>query len=79
MGSGGVQEPVQGPYAVCWCSRCFFCALRGVCPHVVMLRKRIERPTIHGRAYFPGDVPARKSDVIARDTSGRGTRPHDNG
>jgi nickel transport protein len=30
-----------------------------------------EGTTIRGRAYFPGDVPARKSDVIARDASGR--------
>ena len=33
--------------------------------------QRIGDATIHGRAYFPGDVPARKSDVIARDASGR--------
>jgi len=33
--------------------------------------QRIEGPIIHGRAYFPGDVPAQKSDIIARDASGR--------
>jgi len=31
----------------------------------------IEGATIHGRAYFPNDVPAQHSDVIARDASGR--------
>jgi nickel transport protein len=31
----------------------------------------IEGATIHGRAYFPGDVPAQHSDVIVRDASGR--------
>ncbi len=31
----------------------------------------IEGATIHGHAYFPDDVPARHSDVIARDASGR--------
>ena len=31
----------------------------------------IQHGTIHGRAYFPGDVPAQHADVIARDPSGR--------
>ena len=33
--------------------------------------QRIDGAAIHGRAYFPGDVPAQNSDVIARDASGR--------
>ncbi|MGO9112835.1 MAG: hypothetical protein ACLP9L_26685 [Thermoguttaceae bacterium] len=39
--------------------------------HKLYVFARLEGTTIHGRAYFPGDVPARKSDVIARDASGR--------
>jgi nickel transport protein len=31
----------------------------------------VEGAAIHGRAYFPGDVPAQESEVIARDKSGR--------
>lgn len=31
----------------------------------------IEGATVHGRAYFPGDVPAQHSEVIVRDASGR--------
>ncbi len=31
----------------------------------------IEGATIHGRAYFQGDVPAQHSDVIVRDATGR--------
>jgi nickel transport protein len=32
--------------------------------------QRIEGAAIHGRAYFPDDVPAQNSDVIAHDASG---------
>ena len=39
--------------------------------HKLYVFAQLEGTSIHGRAYFPGDVPARKSDVIARDASGR--------
>ena len=39
--------------------------------HKLYVFARLEGATIHGRAYFPGDVPAQHIDVIARDPSGR--------
>jgi nickel transport protein len=39
--------------------------------HKLYVFAQLEGAMIHGRAYFPGDVPARMSDVIARDVSGR--------
>ena len=39
--------------------------------HKLYVFAQVEGTTIQGRAYFPGDVPAQKSDVIARDPSGR--------
>jgi nickel transport protein len=41
------------------------------CAHKLYVYAQVKGATIEGRAYFPGDVPARKSDVIARDASGR--------
>ena len=47
-----------------------------ICPASVFAHKlyvfaELEGATIHGRAYFPGDIPAQKSSIIARDASGR--------
>ena len=39
--------------------------------HTLYVFAQVKGTTIQGRAYFPGDVPALKSDVIARDASGR--------
>jgi nickel transport protein len=39
--------------------------------HKLFVFAQVEGGVIHGRAYFPGDVPARRSEVIARDASGR--------
>ena len=47
-----------------------------LCPAPVFAHKlyvyaQLKGTLIQGRVYFPGDVPARKIDVIARDPSGR--------
>jgi len=39
--------------------------------HKLYVFAQVEGAAIHGRAYFPGDVPAQESEVIARDKSGR--------
>ncbi len=39
--------------------------------HILYVYAQVEGKTIEGRAYFPGDVPAQKSAVIARDAAGR--------
>lgn len=39
--------------------------------HKLYVFAQVDGTTIRGRAYFPGDVPAQKSDVIARDAAGR--------
>jgi len=51
-------------------------ALLLLCPasafaHKLYVFAQVDGTTIQGRAYFPGDVPAQKSTVIARDASGR--------
>jgi len=39
--------------------------------HKLYVFAEVQGTTIQGRAYFPGDVPARNSEVIARDATGR--------
>ncbi len=39
--------------------------------HKLYVFAQVEGNSIQGRAYFPGDVPAQESVVIARDPSGR--------
>ena len=39
--------------------------------HKLRVYAHLKGTLIQGRVYFPGDVPARKIDVIARDPSGR--------
>ncbi|MEI8372186.1 MAG: hypothetical protein WCJ35_05030 [Planctomycetota bacterium] len=39
--------------------------------HKLYVYAQLKGTLIQGRVYFPGDVPARKIDVIARDPSGR--------
>ena len=56
-----------------WCAllvlTLLFFAPRRRLPTSCTSSPNMEGATIQGRAYFPGDVPARKSDVIARDPS----------
>jgi nickel transport protein len=46
------------------------CPSRGFA-HKLYVFARVEGATIQGRAYFPGDVPAQQTDIIARDPTRR--------
>jgi nickel transport protein len=48
-----------------------FCPASAFAHKLYVYPESIKGATIHGRAYFPGDVPAQHSDVIVRDVSGR--------
>jgi nickel transport protein len=39
--------------------------------HKLFVFAQVQGTTIEGRAYFPGDVPSKDTDIIVRDPSGR--------
>ena len=49
----------------------FFCPAPAFAHTLYVFAQRIEGGTIYGRAYFPGDIAAQKSDIIVSDASGR--------
>ncbi len=69
MGSGGANR-VHAVGSLLVLTLFFFCPAPAFAHKLYVFAPSITGATIHGRAYFPGDVPAQKIDVIVRDPAG---------